>query len=77
MHLISLQEQQVAIDEHVFHFTKGQSIITEYSHKYTVESFQELAAKAGFNCVKTWMDEDQLFSVFYLSAIDHTDTDKA
>lgn len=69
MHLVSLQQQQVTIDEHVFHFAKGQSIVTEYSHKYTVESFQQLAAMAGFKCIKTWIDKDQLFSVFFLSAI--------
>jgi dimethylhistidine N-methyltransferase len=77
MHLISLQEQQVTIDEHVFHFYKGQSIVTEYSHKYTVEHFQKLAGEAGFSCVKTWLDEDKLFSVFYLSVIDYADNDKA
>ncbi len=73
MHLVSLQDQQVTIDEHVFHFAKGQSIVTEYSHKYTVEHFQTLAGKAGFKCVKTWLDEEQLFSVFYLSVIDQAD----
>ena len=77
MHLVSLREQQATIDDHVFHFAKGQSIVTEYSHKYTIEHFQKLAGKAGFSCVKTWLDEDQLFCVFYLSVIDHADNDKA
>lgn len=77
MHLVSLREQQVTIDDHVFHFAKGQSIVTEYSHKYTVEHFQKLAGKAGLRCVKTWLDEDQLFCVFYLSVIDYADNDKA
>lgn len=76
MHLISLQKQQVTIDEHEFYFAKGQSIVTEYSHKYTVEHFQRLASEAGFTCVKSWLDEDQLFCVFYLSVIDHADNDK-
>lgn len=70
MHLVSLQQQNVTIDGHVFRFAKGQSILTEYSHKYTIESFQQLAEKAGFKCVKTWLDDNQLFSVFFLSAID-------
>lgn len=77
MHLVSLREQQVTIDDHVFHFAKGQSIVTEYSHKYTLENFQKLAGQAGFRCVKTWQDEDKLFSIFYLSVIDHPDNDKA
>ena len=70
MHLISLQDQQVTIGDLVFQFKEDQSILTEYSHKYTVEHFQRLAEEAGFHCVKTWLDEDQLFSVFYLSVAD-------
>ena len=32
MHLVSLQEQQVCIDEHVFNFAQGQSIPVSYTH---------------------------------------------
>ena len=66
MHLVSRQDQQVSIGDHVFRFEKGQSIHTEYSHKYTVERFHQLAEEAGFISVKTWLDEEQLFSVHYL-----------
>ena len=65
MHLVSLHDQAVTIDDNVFSYTEGQSILTEYSHKYSIESFQLLAKKAGFNSVKTWVDKDQLFSVHY------------
>jgi uncharacterized SAM-dependent methyltransferase len=67
MHLVSLKDQQVEIGEQVFIFKKDQSIHTEYSHKYTVEHFRQLAEAAGFHCVKTWVDDKQLFSVHYLS----------
>jgi len=67
MHLVSLQEQQVIIGEQGFQFTKGQSILTEYSHKYTIGHFKQLAEEAGFQLVKTWLDENELFSVHYLS----------
>ena len=66
MHLISKQDQQVTIGEHVFQFKKDQSILTEYSHKYSLQRFQKLAEKAGFKRVKTWVDDKQLFSVHYL-----------
>jgi len=74
MHLISKTNQQVHImDEHgnahCFTFNQGQSILTEYSHKYTVEAFQQLAAKAGFEPVRTWLDAQRLFSVHYLRYI--------
>lgn len=68
MHLISKQDQQVTIGEHVFEFKKDQSILTEYSHKYTIQRLQKLAEKAGFKKVKTWVDDKQLFSVHYLCA---------
>jgi dimethylhistidine N-methyltransferase len=70
MHLVSLQSQQVTIGDQVFGFEKEQSILTEYSHKYTVEHFQRLAEDAGFCRVKTWLDEQQLFSVHYLRVSD-------
>ncbi len=67
MHLVSKQDQKVIIDDHEFKFKKDQSILTEYSHKYSIESFQQLAERAGFKLVKTWLDKDQLFSVHYLA----------
>ncbi len=67
MHLVSMQDQQVTIDGQCLSFEKGQSIVTEYSHKYSVTNFQKLAEQAGFNIIKTWLDDDQLFSVHYLA----------
>jgi len=66
MHLVSLLDQQIVIDDKVIPFKKGQSILTEYSHKYSIQSFQQLAAQAGFKSVKTWVDDNHLFSVHYL-----------
>jgi len=66
MHLLSLLDQQVIIDDQKLSFSKDQTILTEYSHKYTIEHFQSLAEKAGFSRVKTWVDKDSLFSVHYL-----------
>lgn len=66
MHLVSLQDQQVTMNDETFNFRKDQSILTEYSHKYTIEHFQDLAESAGFSRVKTWVDEGGLFSVHYL-----------
>ena len=66
MHLISLQDQQVTIENQKFFFKKDQSILTEYSHKYSIESFHRLSEQAGFESVETWIDKDGLFSVHYL-----------
>ncbi len=69
MHLDSLCDQQVNIEDQSFRFKQGQTILTEYSHKYSVESFQELAEQAGFKSIKVWVDKDKLFSVHYLEAV--------
>ena len=66
MHLVCMQDQQVKIENQIILFKKDQSIVTEYSHKYSVEGFQKLAEQAGFKSVKTWVDDDRLFSVHYL-----------
>jgi dimethylhistidine N-methyltransferase len=68
MHLVSSGTQQVRIEDKVFHFDMGESIHTENSYKYTVDEFQALAAKAGFQPGKVWMDQHGLFSVHYLVA---------
>jgi len=66
MHLLSLKDQNVCIGDDTFSFKKDTSILTEYSHKYSIESFQKLTQKAGFKSVKTWTDDEKLFSVHYL-----------
>jgi uncharacterized SAM-dependent methyltransferase len=65
MHLISETDQFVQLNEHKFHFRRGQKIVTEFSYKYTPEEFAALAAKAGFKFVRMWTDDARLFGVFY------------
>ncbi|HET8866544.1 MAG TPA: L-histidine N(alpha)-methyltransferase [Gracilimonas sp.] len=65
MHLVSLKEQSVFIDGNHIHFEKGETIHTENSHKYSLESFRELTGPY-FNKVQTWMDEEGLFAIQYL-----------
>jgi uncharacterized SAM-dependent methyltransferase len=65
MHLISETDQLAHLNEHKFHFPRGEKVITEYSYKYAPDEFAALAAKAGFNFVRMWTDEAGLFGVFY------------
>jgi uncharacterized SAM-dependent methyltransferase len=67
MHLISKKKQTVRIGRAAFAFNEGESIRTEYSHKYCPEHFARLARQAGFEMQKIWMDDERLFSVQYLS----------
>ncbi len=63
MYLVSTREQTVTIAGHTFRFAEGESVLTEYSYKYTVGSFRDLATGAGFRPEKVWTDLQRLFSV--------------
>src|SRR5215468_1208842 len=65
MHLISKTDQFVHLNEHQFHFRRGEKIITEYSYKYSPDEFAAFAAKVGFNFVRMWTDDAALFGIFY------------
>ena len=64
--LVSQCEQAVHLAEHTFQFSQGEEIFTEYSHKYSVEEFAQLAATAGFLLHKHWTDPKNLFAVLHL-----------
>src|SRR5690606_20039888 len=66
MHLISPAAQDVTIEGRRFHFEAGESLHTENSYKYTLESFKQLASSAGFDSRGQWTDAQALFSVHYL-----------
>jgi dimethylhistidine N-methyltransferase len=66
IYLVSCCEQVVEVKNRRFKFAKGERIFTEYSHKYTVDGFSEMAAKSGFELHKYWTDADELFAVLHL-----------
>ena len=41
-------------------------MLTEYSHKYTIEGFAAMSAQAGFSLHKFWTDPACLFAVLHL-----------
>ncbi len=63
MHLASLRRQKVRILGKCFGFRAGETIHTENSYKYTVESFAALARGAGWTTGAVWSDPDGYFSV--------------
>ncbi|MGD8306590.1 MAG: L-histidine N(alpha)-methyltransferase [Ignavibacteria bacterium] len=68
MHLISKEKQSVHIDDHTFDFEKDETILTEYSYKYTLDEFAELA-RGIYNVENVWVDESNLFSVQFLRTL--------
>jgi dimethylhistidine N-methyltransferase len=69
MHLVSLKNQTVHLDNTAIDFTKGESIWTESSYKYDLKGFQRLASDAGFSVTRVWTDVQKWFSVQYLVAV--------
>jgi dimethylhistidine N-methyltransferase len=63
MHLVSKREQDVRVGDETVHIDKGEHLTTEFCHKYTLETFANLAATAGLSVTRVWMDPAKLFSV--------------
>jgi L-histidine N-alpha-methyltransferase len=63
MHLVSKRDQVVQIGSEKVRFERGEHLRTEYCHKYTLDSFNELAATAGLAVKRVWTDPNQMFSV--------------
>ena len=67
MRLISSTNQTVRIGDTSVDFHEGETIVTEYSHKYTVEGFAALLESAGFAAderLRCWTDDRGWFGVF-------------
>lgn len=63
--LVSRRPQVVTSGAESFAIEDGEAILTEYSHKYTLDSFATMANTAGFEVRRVWTDADELFSVQY------------
>ncbi len=68
MHLLSLAQQIVKINDNSFSIGRYETILTEYSFKYNLKSLAELV-KGIYNVEKVWMDNNKFFSVQFLRAV--------
>ena len=67
MHLASKKRQKVRVAGRLIEFRAGETIHTENSYKYTLESFGALARGSGWNPVSVWTDAGANFSVHALA----------
>lgn len=72
MHLVSLKEQVVHLDNMPIHFTEGETIWTESSYKYHIEEFEHMANVAGFALKKAWTDEKKWFGIMLFVQAEQT-----
>lgn len=68
MRLVSMRPQTVRVAGRIFTFAADEILVTEYSHKYTLEAFRALADANGFTVARVWTDPERLFSVQLLEA---------
>lgn len=69
IYLKSLCNQSIRVNGEVIHFAAGELIERAVAYKYSLTSFQHLIEPAGWQTEQVWTDDNQWFSVQYLTAI--------
>lgn len=69
MRLVSDRKQVVQVCGQEFSFVEKEEILTEYSHKYSLESFANLATGSGWQVEEVWLDAHKRFSVQLLRSM--------
>ena len=66
-HIVSLREQRVRVGRLQALFREDETMLVEYSCKYSLEDFAALAATAGLVVQHVWTDSEGKFSLQYLT----------
>jgi L-histidine Nalpha-methyltransferase len=71
MHLESLIAQEIAIPslDLVVNFSRGESIHTENSYKFTPDGVAQMLDRAGFSIRNNWTDAKKWFGVYLAEAV--------
>jgi dimethylhistidine N-methyltransferase len=64
MHLVSDSAQRVRVAGWTFDFEPGESILTEYSYKYSPEGFRGMCRDAGLEILRSWTDLRGWFGIY-------------
>jgi dimethylhistidine N-methyltransferase len=67
MYLVSRSAHVVTIGNEKIELAAGETISTEYSHKYTVDEFAAIAATAGLELHREWTDKNRHFAVLHFA----------
>lgn len=68
MHLVSAAAQTVCLAGQRFSFEAGETILTEISRKFDMDSLADLARQGGWQLDTSWTDEKRWFCVALLRA---------
>ena len=66
MHLKSLKNQTVRVNGSSVRYIEGETILTEYSYKFSVGDFEELVSDS-YNLSKIWTDKENKFGILYFT----------
>ncbi|WP_429910772.1 L-histidine N(alpha)-methyltransferase [Glycocaulis sp.] len=66
MYLVARRDMHFTVGGERFVIRKDETIHMENSHKFTLETFQDLAAKAGLRSRKAWVSAREPFSIHWL-----------
>ena len=67
IYIESLADQIIEVCGRKFSLKKGERIHVENSHKFTIPQFRALAREAGWTSAQVWSDQNDLFSLHYLT----------
>lgn len=67
MHLRANGDQTVSLGQSQLELADGDTILTEYSHKYTIDAFADLATTAELVIDQVWTDPSNRFAMVMLS----------
>jgi dimethylhistidine N-methyltransferase len=65
-HLVAWRPTTCRVGGRTIRFAAGESIFTDAAHKYAPEVFRAVAARAGWEPVRCWLDEAGLFALHLL-----------
>ena len=70
IYVVSSCDQTITVGDRSFEIAEGEPVLTEYSHKYTIDGFAELAAAAGLTLRRQWTDAQDRFAVLHFAVLD-------
>lgn len=70
MQLISVTGQTARVGDRAFQFEAGESIFTESSYKYSLDTFARIVETEGLEVKQVWRDDAGLFSEQLLTVVD-------
>lgn len=68
-HIVSCIRQTVRVGDERFDFGEGEAMLVEYSCKYSLEEFADMAGRAGLRVVHSWTDANAWFAIQMLERI--------